>query len=103
MPTSTSSSATTRRSSGCRLRPRPDVKNRVLACAVGFVLVMAGSEDPAYMQTAQSGARSIVVVSDLHMGIGKDPSGEWNPTEDFRWAAEFAQFLETIDRAGQSR
>ena len=37
-----------------------------------------------------TGARSIVVISDLHMGIGRDASGEWHPTEDFRWAAEFA-------------
>lgn len=47
--------------------------------------------------------RSIVVISDLHMGVGRDASGEWNATEDFRWAADFAQFLEAIDRNGQSR
>ena len=69
-------------------------------CAVAItVLGTAGSNDhrlqtALHAQASQSGARSIVVISDLHMGIGRDASGEWNPTEDFRWAAEFAQFLE---------
>jgi len=66
-------------------------------------VALAKAEDPGLHLEAQSAARSIVAISDLHMGIGRDASGEWNPTEDFRWAAEFAQFLETIDRTGQSR
>ena len=82
------------------------------ACVFACAVLIAGSEDPAYitwfndhglLAQTQASARSIVVVSDLHMGIGRDASGEWNPTEDFRWAAEFSQFLETIDRNGQSR
>jgi hypothetical protein len=75
-----------------------------------WAVVIAGS-NPAYIASfnnglhaqTQSNARSIVVVSDLHMGIGRDASGAWNPTEDFRWATEFSQFLEAIDRNGQSR
>ncbi|PYR35889.1 MAG: hypothetical protein DMF89_20195 [Acidobacteria bacterium] len=47
-------------------------------------------------------ARSVVVVSDLHMGEGREPSGEWNAYEDFRWADEFAAFLNASDREGQS-
>ena len=33
---------------------------------------------------------SIEFISDLHLGIGKDPAtGQWHPTEDFRWADAF--------------
>jgi hypothetical protein len=48
--------------------------------------------------TAQSPARrAIVVISDLHMGAGRDDSGRWRSDEDFRWAPEFAEFLRAID------
>ncbi len=46
--------------------------------------------------------RTIVVLSDLHMGMGRDESGRWQPYEDFRWSPEFAQFLIGVDRGGQS-
>lgn len=36
------------------------------------------------------------------MGEGRDASGVWLPTEDFRWAADFEAFLAAIDRDGQS-
>lgn len=45
--------------------------------------------------------RAIVVLSDLHMGAGRDPSGRWHPYEDFRWAAELSAFLRTIDEQGR--
>lgn len=40
--------------------------------------------------------RSIVVISDLHMGPGRDPSGNWHPYEDFRWRDEFIAFLNAL-------
>jgi hypothetical protein len=52
---------------------------------------------------AQSaGARSIVVLSDMHMGLGRSTDGAWRPDEDFRWSAEFARFLAAIDQEGKS-
>ncbi len=33
------------------------------------------------------------------MGPGRDASGAWHPFEDFRWAAEFGEFLATIDQS----
>ena len=69
----------------------------VVACVLASAIAVVAA------QPSQSGARSIVVISDLHMGVGRDASGEWNTTEDFRWAPEFGQFLEAIDRVGQSR
>jgi predicted phosphodiesterase len=37
----------------------------------------------------------ILFVSDLHMGVGRDPENpnEWHATEDFRWHAAFGDFL----------
>ncbi len=44
--------------------------------------------------------RHIVVIGDLHMGLGREPNGAWHSTEDFRWAEEFQRFLEALsDRA----
>lgn len=36
------------------------------------------------------------------MGRGRDATGAWHPTEDFRWATEFKAFLVAIDRDGTS-
>lgn len=45
--------------------------------------------------------RSVVVLSDLHMGIGKDASGAWSSYEDFRWPTEFAEFVKEVDEIGK--
>jgi len=42
-------------------------------------------------------ARAIVVIGDLHMGPGRDDSGNWHPYEDFRWRDEFMAFLDALD------
>ena len=47
------------------------------------------------------GPRRVVVLSDLHMGVGRDASGAWYPSEDFRWAAELELFLVAIE-AGEA-
>jgi hypothetical protein len=53
------------------------------------------------VRQAASG-RLVVVISDLHLGYGKDPAtGQWYPTEDFRWADAFGSFLRAIDEAGR--
>jgi len=45
-----------------------------------------------------------LVVSDLHMGSGRDPErGTWSPTEDFFRDAEWAQFLGHYGRRGKCR
>ena len=36
----------------------------------------------------------LLVISDLHLTTGLDPvTGQWSPTEDFFWDADFAEFL----------
>ena len=44
--------------------------------------------------------RKIVVISDLHMGPGRDASGNWHPYEDFRWRDEFVAFLDALNALG---
>ena len=46
--------------------------------------------------------RAIIVISDLHMGGGRDEAGRWRRDEDFRWAGEFSEFLRTIDAQHRS-
>ena len=44
--------------------------------------------------------RSIVVISDLHMGPGRDAAGQWHPYEDFRWRDELIAFLDALNAQG---
>ena len=41
-------------------------------------------------------SRRVIVLSDLHMGMGRDITGAWHVAEDFRWAEEFEPFLDTL-------
>jgi hypothetical protein len=50
----------------------------------------------------RSPSRAAVILSDLHMGMGRDGSGTWHPLEDFRWADEFVAFLKAVDRENKS-
>jgi UDP-2,3-diacylglucosamine pyrophosphatase LpxH len=40
--------------------------------------------------------RSIFVISDLHIGVGRSNGKEWHPLEDFRWPRAFDGFLKKI-------
>jgi UDP-2,3-diacylglucosamine pyrophosphatase LpxH len=44
--------------------------------------------------------RTTIFISDLHLGVGKNPDGKWNNFEDARWAKEFALFLREMNRRG---
>src|SRR5262245_39635782 len=67
------------------------------------LVVLASGVAVVSGQAVQPGSpRTLVIVSDLHMGEGRLASGAWHPQEDFRWAAEFGRFLETIDSEGRS-
>ena len=72
----------------------------------GFILFLCAdagiivSERLSVLAAQSSQPRHIVVIGDLHMGLGREPSGAWHPSEDFRWAEEFQRFLEVLsDRA----
>jgi UDP-2,3-diacylglucosamine pyrophosphatase LpxH len=46
-----------------------------------------------------TGDKVVYVVSDLHLGPGKLPNGQWDALEDFKYGAEFSEFLATIGRS----
>ena len=50
--------------------------------------------------TVAAPLRTIVFISDLHLGLGKDANGKWFPTEDFRWPNAFKGFLNHISEVG---
>ena len=64
----------------------------LIALAMGL-----GPVPASRAQTSIEGARRIVVLSDLHMGVGRDAAGAWHPFEDFRWATELELFLRALD------
>ena len=45
-------------------------------------------------------SRLVTVISDLHMGVGRDLSSKWHVFEDFRWHTEFELFLEALNEEG---
>ena len=51
-------------------------------------------------QAPAPSTRSIVVISDLHMGPGRDSAGAWHAVEDFRWRDEFIRFLDAVSADG---
>ena len=70
-----------------------------VGCVGVFACVLAaGSGWTAQSQVA--GRRTIVVISDLHMGVGRRAPGQWHPYEDFRWSPEFAAFLDAVSADG---
>jgi len=75
----------------------------VIRASAFLLIVFAAAFEAVEASLAQAPAqvpRSIVVVSDMHMGVGRTSTGGWHPFEDFRWSSEFAAFLKTVDQEG---
>jgi len=51
----------------------------------------------------ESPSELVVVISDLHLGVGEKAVGEWLPIEDFRWGADFILFLDELHRLSNGR
>jgi hypothetical protein len=68
---------------------------------IGLGIGVAGPDAISSLE-AQTGPRLVTVISDLHIGTGRDESGAWHPTEDFRWDDEFALFLEHLTALGEN-
>lgn len=77
----------------CAFRPTPVP---LLACGLAVAcawVTTAGSAQPA--------GRQLVVIADLHLGVGKNPqTGDWHPYEEFRWPDHFRAFLDATDTQG---
>lgn len=76
---------------------------RALGSLLLALALVAQAPAVARMQQppAPPAGRLTVVLGDLHMGIGRDASGAWDPREDFRWGEDLAAFLKVIDTQGR--
>lgn len=73
---------------------------------VAALMVLGCEVTPPSPGDSQSGpaagsARRVVLISDLHFGVGRDATGAWDPYEDFRWAAEWDAFLRQLSPSGR--
>jgi UDP-2,3-diacylglucosamine pyrophosphatase LpxH len=70
--------------------------------ALSLVASAAGLLDREWLRALQPPDRLLVVISDLHFGVGRQQQA-WHPMEDFRWAPEFQAFLDEVHRQGNGR
>jgi len=76
----------------------------VSGCASAQPTVGASLASTAATWVAPSDkARFLVVISDVHAGIGRRPDGGWYNTEDFRWESELGAFLDALAVRGGER
>lgn len=68
-------------------------RGRVAAIAIAIVCGVAVS---AASYAGPAPGRRIVVISDLHLGAGRLPDGQWDPYEDFRWQDDIRPFFEWL-------
>src|SRR5207253_2977251 len=47
--------------------------------------------------------RPTAFISDLHLGLGKQPDGRWWPKKDFRWTNALFGFLDELSKWGEDR
>src|SRR5690242_3268833 len=71
--------------------------------AVGFIVASAQAQTGPGNCSHPQEPRCVVLISDLHFGVGKDSTGNWDPTEDFRWGEELNSFLDTISLWGGNK
>ena len=71
---------------------------RRLALAALLVATAAADAQPADTPDPGGTPRTLVFVSDTHMGLGRLDDGQWSPQEDFRWNRALAGFLDDIGR-----
>ena len=62
--------------------------------------VVNSRADSNYKAPQSNEARTLVIISDLHVGLGKI-DGEWHPYEDFRWPGALNGFLNRISEMGK--
>jgi UDP-2,3-diacylglucosamine pyrophosphatase LpxH len=67
-----------------------------ISTAEGFSFTTTPSFKPA-----SGPSRTLVIISDLHLGRGRSPDGY--PTEDFRWPKALKSFLEEISKLGNDQ
>jgi len=75
---------------------------RTLTLITLMSILVAGASAEA-TQHCDNSDRSILFISDLHMGLGRLSDNGWNPLEDFRWPHALDKFLARISRDHHDR
>lgn len=77
---------------------------RLHALLLGTLLGCARGLVPTPLPPAQpAGPRQVVILSDLHLGIGQVAKDRWDPWEDFRFADALQALLTQLDAAGKGQ
>ncbi len=73
--------------------------------AVALTLVVSAMPATSTTQAAgdAGGPRPIVVVSDIHLGLGRRADRQWDQKEDFRWTGAWRGFFEEVARTSGER
>jgi UDP-2,3-diacylglucosamine pyrophosphatase LpxH len=74
----------------------------IAGCQATTVRGFSFTSTPAF-KAASTPDRTLVIISDLHLGPGKNADRKWYRTEDFRWRKALNSFLEEISRKGNDR
>ncbi|MEQ8286555.1 metallophosphoesterase [Thalassospira sp.] len=72
-----------------------------LVLALGFcwtysLHAMPQRSQSSYVPPQDQEERMLFLISDTHMGFGKDANSQWLPIEDFRWPKALSSFLEMV-------
>jgi UDP-2,3-diacylglucosamine pyrophosphatase LpxH len=68
------------------------------AFALAATAVACAQTDECPMPQGAPGERTLVVISDVHLGLGRSADGAWDPKEDFRWSSALQGFLAHVSR-----
>lgn len=77
------------------VRPGWPVRLGILVLAATFAISAAAAVE-------RPEPRTTIVISDLHMGLGRTGDG-WHASEDFRWPKALAAFLDSVSEEGKKR
>ena len=79
--------------------------NYLAAALIGLFASTAfsGDLDTCPMGRTSASKRYLAVISDLHIGNGRDSEGKWYRTEDFRWDGALRTFLDRITHCSAGR
>ena len=72
----------------------------VLTCGCASMSAAVTWTSTPSFKEASTRERTIVVISDLHLGPGKKSNNEWYATEDFRWPKALKAFLDKMSETG---
>ena len=75
----------------------------VFAAVLPVICIALPPPLPVEVAAANAAPRQLVVISDLHFGVGKRTEKAWYPHEDFRWPEALKGFLAQIGKAGNEQ